>query len=132
MAFGPNTFPGPIDQIKDTNPATRNILAEAWNLVHGQRQQDYGDKLTNFQHIADLWNATLKFKLLPTAKISPEDVAICMMQVKIARLVKSPHHEDSQIDIAGYIACYNLLRMERDKYSRNQNSVGREPSNGKD
>lgn len=89
------------------------MLHQAQDLIQGQRQSDYGDKLTNFSQIAMLWQATLAHKLPPGVRITPEDVAICMMQVKIARLAKSPDHKDSIMDIAGYAGCYSILQDER-------------------
>jgi hypothetical protein len=89
------------------------LLHRAHDIIHGQRQQDYGDTLQNFAHIAMFWQATLATKLAPGQKISPEDVALCMMQVKVARLAKSPKHQDSILDAAGYIGCYDKLQKER-------------------
>lgn len=100
-----------VESVKQELPPT--ILQLAESLINGQRQQDYGDKLQNFSQIAMLWQGTLAMKLAPGQKITPEDVALCMIQVKVARLAKSPDHTDSQIDIAGYIGCMNRLQEER-------------------
>lgn len=94
-------------------PVPPSILVQADELINGDRQTDYGDKLQNFSQIAMLWQGILAAKLLPDAKISPEDVALCMIQVKIARLAKNPDHEDSILDVAGYAGCYSLLQKER-------------------
>lgn len=94
-------------------PSTVPMLHKAEELINGQRQQDYGDKLQNFSQIAMLWQGVLATKLKVTAAITPEDVALCMMQVKIARLAKSPDHADSVLDIAGYAGCYDMLQIER-------------------
>ena len=96
----------------NTNPEEVNkgsILQEAETLITGQRQVDYGDKRENFQRIADGWNMVLKHKMKPGIDISitPEDVALCMMQLKIARLCVSNSHRDSLLDIAGYVGCYD-------------------------
>lgn len=88
-----------------------SILQQAEATINGPRQQDYGDKRINFSQIAMLWTAQLAMKL--NAPITPEDVALCMIQVKAARLAKSPDHFDSQLDIAGYIGCYNRIQSER-------------------
>lgn len=94
-------------------PPEMPMLHKAEELINGQRQQDYGDKLQNFAQIAMLWQGVLATKLKVTAAITPEDVALCMMQVKIARLAKSPDHADSVLDIAGYAGCYDKLQTER-------------------
>lgn len=89
------------------------MLHQAQELVQGARQSDYGDKLQNFTQIAMLFQGVLAMKLAPGARITPEDVAVLMMQVKIARLAKSPDHFDSIMDVAGYAACFAMLQDER-------------------
>lgn len=91
----------------------RKLLIEADALINGQRQADYGDKLQNFSQIAMFWQATLAAKIAPGQDITPEDVALCMMGVKMARLAKSPDHRDSILDVAGYAGCYDKLQEER-------------------
>tara|TARA_R110002167_G_scaffold96029_4_gene255010 strand:+ start:4126 stop:4482 length:357 start_codon:yes stop_codon:yes gene_type:complete len=76
---------------------SEELLLEAQKLVAGGRHEDYGDKLKNHENIAKLWSAFLD------VKISPHDVAICMMLLKIARL-KHAHKKDSYIDAAAYSA----------------------------
>lgn len=91
----------------------KSMLQNAHELINGQRQQDYGDKLQNFSQIAMLFQGVLATKLLPDALITAEDVALLMIQVKIARLAKTPDHKDSSLDVAGYIGCYDMLQNER-------------------
>lgn len=98
---------------KATPSAAPTMLQKAELTIQGDRQRDYGDKLQNFSQIAMLWQGTLATKLQPDAAITPEDVALCMIQVKIARLAKSPDHEDSLLDVAGYAGCMSLLQKER-------------------
>ena len=76
---------------------TKEILEETINIVTGQRQEDYGDKVVNHRNIADLWSSYLN------KKISPHDVAICMLLVKVARL-KNRKTKDCYVDMAGYAA----------------------------
>jgi len=76
---------------------TKEILEQTIRIVTGQRQQDYGDKVINHQNIADLWSSYLN------KKISPHDVAICMLLVKVARL-KNRKTKDCYVDMAGYAA----------------------------
>jgi len=89
------------------------MLHKAQELVQGARQSDYGDKLQNFTQIAMLFQGVLAMKLQAQACITPEDVAMLMMQVKLARLAKSPDHFDSIMDVAGYAACFSILQDER-------------------
>ena len=74
-----------------------DYIKKAIELVEGQRQEDYGDKITNHQNIANLWSSYLD------KKISAHDVAICMLLVKVARLKNKKTH-DCYIDMAGYAA----------------------------
>jgi len=74
-----------------------NILDQAKELVKGDRQEEYGDKLTNHENIAALWSIFLRKKL------TPHDVAMCMALVKVARLMHA-HKQDSYIDLASYAA----------------------------
>lgn len=83
------------------------MLEHAAALVGGQRAQDYGDKTINHQRIADLWNAWLHESRVsngPSGDITAYDVAMMMLMVKVARLMHSPGHQDSHVDIAGYAA----------------------------
>ena len=74
-----------------------NILDQAKELVKGDRQEEYGDKLTNHENIAALWSIFLRKKL------TPHDVAMCMALVKVARLMHA-HKPDSYVDLAAYAA----------------------------
>ena len=76
---------------------TKEILEETINIVTGQRQEDYGDKVVNHRNIAELWNAYLDMD------IAPHDVAICMLLVKVARL-KNRKTKDCYVDMARYAA----------------------------
>lgn len=105
--FSANNYAASEEQRK------KPMLQRANELIGGDRQRDYGNKLQNFSQIAMLWQGTLAPKLQAAEKITPEEVALCMMQVKIARLSKSPDHADSILDIAGYAGCYDAVQLER-------------------
>lgn len=86
--------------VPDQSPSfTREtVLTTAEQLINGQRAKDYGDASENFQRIADLWTPILG------VQVTASDVALCLTQLKVARLITSPTHKDSWIDAAGYIA----------------------------
>jgi len=84
-----------------------NILEQAKELVGGDRQKDYGDKLTTHQNIAALWSIFLR------KKVTPHDVAMCMALVKVARLMHA-HKKDNYIDLAAYAAIAGEIN-ERDE-----------------
>lgn len=89
------------------------LLQRAHNLIAGPRKQDYGETHQNFSQIAMLWHGVLAHKLQPDQKIIPEDVALLMIQLKVARLAKFPAHDDSILDIAGYAGCYDVVKKTR-------------------
>ena len=78
-----------------------DVLERAISLIHGQRAKDYGDAQASFQRMANLINPIVRNA---DGNLSASDMAIVMIQVKIARLQESPDHVDSWTDIAGYAA----------------------------
>ena len=44
------------------------------------------------------WSLTLG------TKVSPAQVVLCLIDLKLARLARDPKHLDSQVDVAGYAA----------------------------
>lgn len=81
-----------------TGDHARIICERAAELVNGDRNADYGDALDNFTETAALWSPILGIE------VSAEQVALCMAQVKIARLIHNTPHDDSWIDGVGYLA----------------------------
>ncbi len=81
------------------------MLDEARKIVYGQRQKDYGPARENHENIARFWSAVLGIP------ITPEQVVLCMIGLKMARLSHSPNHRDSWVDIAGYVGVAD--KMER-------------------
>lgn len=78
----------------------RKLLEKAAAIVCEDRNQQYGGPEDTFKDIAALWAAYLD------EQIGPEDVAIMMILMKIARLKASSYQSsDSWVDIAGYAAC---------------------------
>lgn len=75
------------------------LLAQAEQLVNGDRNVDYGDPNADFERTADMWSAYLGH---PVAK---HDVAAMMCLLKISRIAWSADKWDSWVDLAGYAAC---------------------------
>ena len=80
------------------------ILNTADELIHGDREQHYGTPQENFARIAQGWSVLLE------ADVTPEQVALCMAWLKMARLVHGPH-EDSYVDAAAYMALAGELGL---------------------
>jgi len=74
------------------------VLDKAKTLISGDRAKDYGDAYLNHKRIAELWSPILD------KDITVEQVYACMIAVKLSRLIETPDHEDSWIDICGYAA----------------------------
>lgn len=85
-----------------------DILKRANECVTGSRAQDYGEAENNFSLIAALWEPYLKARCLSgdyDICICPEDVAVMMSMLKIARIATGRQTEDSFVDACGYLAC---------------------------
>lgn len=90
----------------------RAILKEVESCVCRDRQNSYGDAEDNFSDIARLANVLLERKLKEA--LSPEDVAVFSMCIKLARMKTSPEHDDNLIDLAGYATCgLGIIRSRR-------------------
>lgn len=91
-----------------------SVLKLANDAVNGERQENYGDQLTNFTNIADIWSVILRGKLKEGEFVSPQEVALCQVGVKIARLQKTGGlHRDSIVDIAGYAECLDQVNKQQ-------------------
>ena len=82
---------------------TWSILGHTAKVLE-ERRDDYGDPAEQFRAIADRWSITLGMP------ITPSQVALCMIDLKLARLAYDPGHVDSIVDVIGYAA---LLREVR-------------------
>ena len=78
------------------------LLEEAKTLINGPRAEQYGSALINHERIATIWNVLLQQKLLN--KITPEEVTMMMIGLKLARLSQDVDQNDTWIDIIGYAA----------------------------
>lgn len=84
------------------------IAGEAHDLVYGDRAATYGHPRFDFRVIAKIWSGMLQGVLKDGEELDEYRVALMMTGLKLARLVKSPHHKDSRVDAIGYV-----LTMER-------------------
>lgn len=79
------------------------ILKVAASQITQEREHVYGPPKLNLDHrTAELWNAYFNIKEDPV--INGVDICVLMMLLKIARLIQTPNHYDSWIDILGYAA----------------------------
>ena len=73
------------------------LLRQAASVV-ANRRQAYGDPATSMAAVARRWSITLG------QTITPAQVTLCLIDLKLARLAHDPGHLDSMVDIAGYAA----------------------------
>ena len=67
-----------------------SILEDAQELIHGQRNKDYGHPRENFADIAALWNGYLyRGGDLAGKILTAADVANLMILVKVARVKRA-------------------------------------------
>ena len=81
------------------------LLHQAAAIVE-HRERAYGPPAENFTRIAARWSQVLG------CEVTPAQVALCLIDVKLARLTHDPAHLDSIADVAGYAAC--LREVTRD------------------
>ena len=85
---------------------SESVLAEADRIVNLDRREQYGHPYDNFEDTARIWEVILG------CSITPEQVGLCMVGVKLAREAFAPKR-DNLVDLAGYAKTVDLVREER-------------------
>jgi len=95
-----------VDPSSLTKPATcvplsptsaPNILADALACTQGDRQAAYGSPIDNWARTAKIAQAITGLDCL-----TPEVCVKVAIAMKQARLIQTPGHRDSMVDLAGY------------------------------
>lgn len=90
-----------------------DILKEADAIVHGPRNEQYGDPIDDYSKVVHI------FRAITGIDLDPEDGALFMVAIKLARLAKSHDagivHRDSLVDAAGYLWVYGSIMEAREK-----------------
>ena len=97
--YSPEVKPGL--RVHESNPAqstAAKILADAANLIDGDRDKQHGNRVECHTQIARLWTAFLG------VKVDAVDVACLMVLLKIARTQTGSPNRDCWVDAAGYTA----------------------------
>jgi hypothetical protein len=92
----------PILDADTLQPYREPITLEAHRIVNGGRQDAYGHPFHDFNRIASLWSAVLG------SKVTAQQVALCMIQVKVSRECNKPKR-DNAVDIAGYAEALDMV-----------------------
>lgn len=74
------------------------LLKHAASVV-ADRRRTYGEPTDLFAQIAKRWSLVLR------TNVTPAQVALCLIDLKLARLGHDPRHLDSLVDVVGYAAC---------------------------
>jgi Domain of unknown function (DUF6378) len=73
------------------------ILQHAASVL-AERGAAYGDAATSMAAVAARWSLTLGHP------VTPAQVVLCMIDLKLTRLAHDPAHHDSIADVIGYAA----------------------------
>lgn len=71
------------------------LLRRAAEIVESRRAA-YGEPVDLFEQVAKRWSLTLG------PRISPAQVVLCLLDLKLSRLARDPRHADSLLDLIGY------------------------------
>ena len=81
----------------------RNRIGSARMLRHAamvmaERDAAYGNPAASMAAVAARWSLTLG------CRVTPAQVVLCMLDLKLVRLAYDPAHRDSATDVIGYAA----------------------------
>jgi len=93
-----------------------DILEEAKKLTTVNRQDVYGHPLHDFTKVSEMTKPILDSDIDPALKH-----ALYMIQVKVSRLLNTPDHLDSIVDIAGYANTYAMILEKQGELKNEQN-----------
>lgn len=88
------------------------LLEQAIHTV-GERDQEYGSVTAFAAELAQRWSITLGIAA------TPQQVILCLLDLKLVRLRQNPRHADSIKDIAGYAACLAEINQMEAAHDRN-------------
>jgi hypothetical protein len=89
-----------------------DILNNAQNAI-ATGAQAHGDANVLFNLIAERWTLTLLQRHGITSTLTPADVAMLMIDFKVARAIANPTHADNMVDIAGYAAILGSFTADK-------------------
>lgn len=86
----------------------KNILHEADRLTSRDRNQDYGHPYDDFGKTAKIMTVILQDILKEGCEVSREQVALCMIGVKLSRQLHQ-RKRDNLVDICGYARTLEMV-----------------------
>lgn len=95
----------------EQQPSGAEIIREAYDLVTGDRQDDYSHPLDDYSRTAEIFYAITGIQL------SAEEAILFMVCVKLSRLANELDEgidvPDNTRDAIGYLGCLNMVRTRR-------------------
>ena len=73
------------------------LLHSAADII-AERGRAYGNAAASMDKVAQRWSLTLDHP------VTPAEVVLCLIDLKLVRLAHDPKHLDSAVDVAGYAA----------------------------
>jgi len=90
-----------------------DILKEADSIVHNDRNESYGNPIDDYSKVVAI------YKMLSGVDLNPEEGALFMLAVKLARIATNIEydkiHRDSLVDAAGYLWVFGSICEARNK-----------------
>lgn len=100
---------------------TEHPHEEAARIVLGPRGAYYDTPLKNLGRAGLMWSGILQSKLRAGQIVTAEDVALCMVGLKLAREAFR-HKRDNITDAHGYLMTLDMIREERAAGDANENA----------
>ena len=86
------------------DPENSDLGREYRNDILKEREELYGNPVIMHKRISKIWSGILGYV------ISANEVALCMIGLKLARSQSNPSHEDSLVDTKGYAEIAQLIQ----------------------
>lgn len=95
--------------------SVKNILQEADEIIHGDRNKQYGHPLDNHGTTAEFWNIYIEaLQRRGKTKLTAEDVCWFNVLQKVSReATTGAMKRDTEVDVAGYAGNVEMIRDER-------------------
>jgi hypothetical protein len=95
-----------VSVTEQPTPLTKreSILHTANDIIHGDREKDYGSPVDSFTRLAEALNLVLRPKLAEGVELDAVDAAVLMIAMKLSRLAGGDRKDDTWVDLAGYSA----------------------------
>ena len=108
----------------DVGTSSPGVLERALEITRKNREKERGHPFYDFSKVAQIWNA-----IKPEGNVEPQDVALFMIGVKLARIAQErdikgyPVNVDHADDIAGYADCFGRCEEEGQRLKESLDTV---------